>query len=184
MYLVEVGKNTGLSGPRRVNSRRGAHGHDYSDTDDSSDDNDQADHGEYDADDIKSCAIGSCEGCSEDQCFEACKFMYEGKKGNGTQIYQGAGEGKCVEATCKKKEDCKNLGHSGYNCNKGHCESECDWNECSACGETQCKELDWSCDWEEDKCVDKPECRTDADCSTDWHLTEGCGDCVEGDLFL
>ena len=71
---------------------------------------------------VESCAIGSCEGCSEDQCFEACRLVHEGEKGNAALIYGRPGKGKCVEATCKKKEDCKNLGHSGFDCIKGRCE--------------------------------------------------------------
>jgi len=172
MYLLEVEKNTGFSGSRKVNSSRGSYGHDYSDDNDSSE--------EYFD---ESCKVGSCEGCSEEDCFGNCKLVYTGKKGKDKLFYHGKGKGKCVENTCKKKEDCKNHGHSGFDCNKdGYCDSPCSYRRCSKCAETQCKELDWSCDWKENKCVYKPECKKDADCLK---LGTWChyGDCAEGDVF-
>jgi len=183
MYLLEVKKN----GSRTVKSSRGAYGHDYSDTDD----NDQAEDGEpvdSEYDDIKVCQRGSCEGCSKEECHGACTFVFEGKNGKDKLLYQGQGKGKCVEYTCKRKEDCKNYGHSGFDCkffgSDGYCLSECHHNRCSKCAETQCKELDWSCAWKENKCVNKPECKKDADCFTNLHQ-ERCGSrgCGEGDLF-
>jgi len=186
MYLLEVEKNTGFSGSRKVNSSRGEYGHDYADTDDSSDDKDHSE--EYD--DRTSCPIGSCEGCSEEKCFGDCRLVYTGEKGKDKLFYHGPGKGKCVERTCKKKEDCKNYEHSGFDCSsRGYCKSPCNHIHCYKCAETQCKELDWSCDWKENKnrCVNKPECKNDADCLTlaqkePWRCGHGV-DCVEGDLF-
>jgi len=184
MYLLEVEKNTGFSGSRKVNSSRGEYGHDYADTDDSSDDKDHSE--EYD--DRTSCPIGSCEGCSEEKCFGDCRLVYTGEKGKDKLFYHGPGKGKCVERTCKKKEDCKNYEHSGFDCSsRGYCKSPCNHIHCYKCAETQCKELDWSCDWKENKnrCVNKPECKKDADCLT---LAQqepsrcSLGECVQGDL--
>jgi len=183
MYLLEVEKNPGFSGSRKVNSSRGEYGHDYADTDDS----DDKDHSE-EYDDIKPCPIGSCEGCSQEQCFWECAKVFTGEKGKDKLLYHGPGKGKCVENTCKKKEDCKNHGHSGFDCSiYGYCESPCSHNSCYKCAETQCKELDWGCDWKENKnrCVNKPECKKDADCLTlaqQEPLRCSFGDCVQGDL--
>jgi len=184
MYLLEVEKNTGFSGSRKVNSSRGSYGHDYSDDNDYSEE--YFDRGsEYWRSSIFSewCEVGNCEGCRENQCLGDCTFVFKGKKGKDKLFYYGRGKGKCVENTCNKKEDCKNHGHSGFDCDKyGYCESPCSYRRCSKCAETQCKELDWSCDWKENKCVDKPECKKDADCLT---LGKLCpyGDCAEGDFF-
>merc|ERR1719430_1307454 len=119
-----------------VNSSRSEFGHDYADTDDSSDDKDHSE--EYD--DIKPCPIGSCEGCSQEQCFWECAKVFTGEKGKDKLLYHGPGKGKCVENTCKKKEDCKNRAHSGYDCSSsGFCKSPCSHISCSKCAETQCK---------------------------------------------
>jgi len=185
MYLLEVEKNPGFSGSRKVNSSRGEYGHDYADTDDS----DDKDHSE-EYDDIKPCPIGSCEGCSQEQCFWECAKVFTGEKGKDKLLYHGPGKGKCVENTCKKKEDCKNHAHSGFDCNShGYCSSSCSDSRCYKCAETQCKELDWACDWKENKkrCVNKRECKKDADClmlAQQEPMRCTYGNCVEGDLFL
>ena len=58
--------------------------------------------------------------------------MFTGEKGKDKLLYHGPGKGKCVEKTCKKKEDCKNQDHSGFDCvfhaEYGHC---------------QCKKTSW-----------------------------------------
>jgi len=170
MYLLEVEKNTGFSGSRKVNSSRGEYGHDYSVKD-------------------QVCQRGSCEGCSEKYCFWPCSLVFKGKKGTDKLLYHGRGKGKCVENFCQKKEDCKNQGHSGFDCDvdeygQGYCYSDCSHFACHACAETQCKELDWSCDWKENKCVHKPECKKDADCLTlATHENLCYQDCAEGDIF-
>ena len=71
----------------------------------------------------EACEAGSCEGCKEEYCYDDCDLMYQGNRGKGKDeiLFQGYGKGKCVEVTCKKKEDCSHLEHSGFDCKYGEC---------------------------------------------------------------
>ena len=74
---------------------------------------------------LEACYAGSCKSCRDEDCSGKCDVVYQGNRGKGKDkiLFQGYGKGKCVDITCKKKEDCSHLGHSGFDCDSkdGEC---------------------------------------------------------------